>query len=128
MATAPPPGAGKRAQAKKATQQIANITVAGRTVHLAINNVPMKERLIVRKATGLPFEQFAAGEQSVGLDTLQIWYWLGRRAEGDAFLTLDQALEEWPEDPNDFSLEIETPDDEETELDHSDPESSGPVS
>lgn len=125
MATAPVPGAGKRNEANKAAKQIAIITAGERVVRFAFNNVPMKERLIVRKATGLPFENFMAGENSIGLDTLQIWYWLGRRAEGNAQLTLDRALEEWPEDINDFSLVIETPDDEPED---SDPQPSGPSS
>jgi hypothetical protein len=82
-----------------AARQIMTITIAGfPTVTLAPNNIPMSEKLIVRKATGLPFEAFLADEDKIGADSVAVMWWLARRANGEPMLTWKQASEDWPTD------------------------------
>jgi hypothetical protein len=122
MAKAPIPGAGKRAAEAKSAKVIHRLRIGDETRTIALGNLPLKERLIVRKATGLPFEAFfGEDEQSFGIDTLMVLWWLAGRAAGDPFLTLQQVQDEWPESlgEDDFDFVEVTPDDE----DPSDPQS-----
>lgn len=115
MATAPRPGAGRRQQATQAAQRVLRITVCGETRTLAPDNLPFDEQIAVRKSCGgLPFSAFWGGESTVGLDSLQIMWWLARRANGEPRLALATVLEEWPEtlNPDDFSVELDEPDEE----------------
>ena len=82
------------------------------TVHLAPALVSFKERTVVRAATGYPLEFYMAGQDKVGLDSLQIILWLARRACGEPFLTLDTACEQFPTDINAFEVTETTPDEE----------------
>jgi hypothetical protein len=66
------------------------------TVGLVVNNIPMSERLIVRKAIGLPLEAFLGNENKVGEDTVVVLWWLARRASGEPMLTWTQAEKQWP--------------------------------
>ena len=93
MATAPAPGAGKRAEAIESARRLMTITVRGHDpVTIAPGNVPFKERLLVRKATGLPYDAFMGDGDRIGLDSVQVLWWLGRRAAGEVLLTLNHAL------------------------------------
>ena len=115
MANAPRPGAGKRAQARKAAQRILRITVCGETRTLAPDNLPFSEQVAVRKACGgLPFSAFWGEGPTIAEDSLQIMWWLARRANGEPSLQLATVLDEWPEvlNPDDFTVELDTPDDE----------------
>lgn len=117
MSLAPIPGVGKRAEAVNVAQQILKITVRGESHTLALNNIPLQERLIVRKATALPLEAFVgevedAGANKLGLDTLIVLWWLARRADGEWQLTFTKAAEEWPADldiENDLQVELDSP-------------------
>jgi hypothetical protein len=112
MASAPIPGVGRREDAATAAQQIMTISVRGNAKRLAVNNVPISERLIVRKATGLPFEQFIGGEDKIGLDSIMVLWWLARRGEGDTFLTLDQAAADFDDiSPDEIAVMVDEPDD-----------------
>jgi hypothetical protein len=73
------------------------------THRLIPDAVPFKERQIIRKAAGSPLEEYLG---AFGLDSLQVLWWVARRQNGDQFLTLDRALEEWPENvgPDDIDL------------------------
>jgi hypothetical protein len=112
MAKAPRPGVGKRQEELDEAQQIVTITVRrdieskGRPVpqshSIGILNIPMRERIICRKATGLPLTAFWS-EDRIDLDSVMVLWWMARRLHGDASLTFDQAAEEWPMD-----LDIET--------------------
>lgn len=95
MAKAPTPGVGKRAEEVKAAKVVHRLRVGDETRTIALANVPLKERLIVRKATGLPLEAFLTGDV-FGIDSLMIVWWLAGRAAGNPLLTLDQVQAEWP--------------------------------
>lgn len=117
MVSAPTPGVGRRAEQAEAAKAVAIITVRGETKRLAIGNVPLKEKLLVRQATGLPFDAFVT-ENQIGEDSLIVLWWLARRAEGELQLTFDRAASEWPEDlgVDDVSMDIETPDADDPEV------------
>lgn len=122
-ARAPRPGAGRRNDEATAAKRMLKLRIRDEErVLTAVDNLPMKERLIVRKATGLPVEAFL-GEVEFGLDSLQVMWWLAGRAAGDPFLTLKRVVDEWPEDltEDDVDLIEVTADDE--ELGDEDPQS-----
>ncbi len=114
MANAPAPGAGKRAEAIESARRLMTITVRGHDpVTLAPGNVPFKERLLVRRATGLPFEAFFTGGEeasSIGLDSVQVLWWLGRRAAGEVLLTLDHAIADFPDDLDEGAIDVSVDD------------------
>ncbi len=113
MAKAPRPGVGRRKEEASTAKVVHRLRVGGETRTIALANVPLKERLIVRKATGLPLEAFVAGDV-FGIDSLMIVWWLAGRAAGDPFLTLDKVQEDWPAElgADDIELIEVTPDDE----------------
>jgi len=118
MATAPKPGAGRRAAQRKAAQRVLRITVCGDTRTLAPDNIPFGEQIAVRKACGgLPFSAFWGGGSTVAEDSLQIMWWLARRANGEPALQLQTVLDEWPEvlNPDDFNVELDEPDEGDTD-------------
>lgn len=110
MASAPTPGVGKKAESAAAAQKVMNLTIRGETKHLALGNIPLSERLVVRKATGLPVEAFVS-ENTFGLDTLVVLWWLARRGEGEAMLTLTQAEADFPTDfaEGDITVTLDDP-------------------
>jgi hypothetical protein len=73
---------------------------------IALGLIPIKEKLIVRKATGLPFDAFYSGEDSFGEDSLVVLWWLAGRANGDPFLTFTAAAEAWPADLAEDDIEV----------------------
>lgn len=104
MASAPRPGVGARAESAGAASKIMTLTIRGETRTLAIGNIPMSERLIVRKATGLPFEAFV-GEEKFGLDTLIVLWWMAGRAT-NPMLTLNQTEADFPTDLEADDIEV----------------------
>lgn len=114
MAQAPRPGTGRRKAATEQAQRVLRITVAGETYAFCPDNIPFAEQIAVRKACGgLPFSAFWGGESTVGIDSLQIMFWLARRASGEPNLQLGTVLDEWPTvlNPDDFEVAIEDPND-----------------
>lgn len=124
MAKAPRPGVSKREDELEAAQQVMTLTIKrpivndkGRTIpethRIAINNIPMRERIICRKATGLPLAAFWS-EDRIDLDSIMVLWWMARRLEGEAALTFDQAAGQWPMDleEGDLDIELGEPDDE----------------
>lgn len=122
MAQAPRPGVGKRADAAAQAQKVMTITVKrpihheGRQVDethtVAPGNLPMRERIICRKATGLPLSAFWA-EDRIDVDSLVVLWWLARRMNGEATLTFDAAADEWPTDldvENELEITVDDPD------------------
>ncbi len=113
MASAPRPGsAGTTGGDSKARAASTTITLTLRPAEgepivrtFRPGAVPFSERLIVRKATGLPFEAFASGEDGVGLDTIQVWWWLAARGD-NPLCTLEQALSEWPAEVDEDTFDI----------------------
>lgn len=133
MAKAPTPGAARKQQEQQETtvltvKVLRPIVVKGRelpdTVTVAPDLIPIRERTIVRKATGLPISAYWAGEDAVDLDSVVVLWWLGRRLAGEATLTWDQALEQWPLDldPDELEVTADGPDESGDEGDD-DPES-----
>jgi hypothetical protein len=115
MATAPRPGVGARKEATTAAKTLLRLTLRGESFTLAPANLPLSERLIVRKATGgMPFETFWDGQESIGMDSFLVLWWLARRAAGESQLTLTRAEQEFPTDlaEGDVGLEEVTPDQE----------------
>jgi hypothetical protein len=109
MAKAPRPGT-KTATAQSAdnavAQQIMEITVRDETRRIAIGNIPLKEKLLVRKATGLAFENLLGDGDNIGEDSIIVLWWLAGRAEGNAFLTLDQVDAAWPRPLTENDLKV----------------------
>ncbi len=91
-ARAPRPGAGRREAETTHAATLLRITIRGEARTLAAGNIPIKERLICRKATGFGVEQFLDSD-TFGLDSLMVLWWLAGRAAGDPFLTLEKASE-----------------------------------
>ena len=108
MATAPRPGVSKRAEELAESQQLITIEIRRDLTHqgrpiervhrIGIANLPMRERIICRKATGLPITAFWASEEQIDLDSIVVLWWMARRMNGEATLTFDQAAEDWPDD------------------------------
>ena len=100
MVKAPTPGVGKRAAEAESAKSILSLVYDDEKYSLAWQNIPMGERLVCRKATGLPFESFTTplGEDtasSIGEDSLCVLWWMARRSAGEIQLTFKRASEEW---------------------------------
>lgn len=104
MAKAPRPGIGKRTEEASNAKVVHKLRIGDETRTIALMNVPIKERLLVRKVTGFPLESFVGGE--FGIDSLMVIWWLAGRAAGDPFLTLERVQEDWPEDFGTDSFEL----------------------
>lgn len=114
------------AEADAAAQQILTITITrevtvgkhGRVLPeshtLAVGIMPMRERIICRKATGLPFEAYWSTADAIAIDSVMVLWWLARRANGEATLTFDAAAAEWPADllPEEIDVDVNEPDPE----------------
>jgi hypothetical protein len=97
MAKAPRPGVGRRADEVKTAKVVRKLRIRDETRTLALANIPIKDRLDVRKATGYSVEDLLLGE-SFGVDSLMVAWWLAGRANGQPLLTLEQVDAEWPSD------------------------------
>ena len=118
MATAPTPGVGARTEAN-ASKLVLTITVhrpimhAGRQIpdshEIAPALIPIRERTICRKATGLPPAAYYGSEDAMDIDSMAVLWWLARRANGEATLTWQQAEAEWPLDltPDELAVEVD---------------------
>jgi hypothetical protein len=105
MASAPKPGSAGTTEGNEKVEALEKRTTlrlktsSGEVIERSIrlDAVNFRERAAVRKATGLAFEEFMGDGDGVhiGLDTVQVWWWLAKRAE-NPMCTLDQALDEWP--------------------------------
>lgn len=108
MAKAPTPGVSRREEELDQAQQLVIVTIkrdvfTGKEKRLipqshtiGIGNVPMRERLICRKTTGLPLTAFWA-EDRIDIDSVMVLWWMARRLNGEATLTFDQAAADWPD-------------------------------
>lgn len=120
MAKAPRPGVGARKEAERTAQKVMTITIhrevvtaKGRVVPeshtLAPGNIPMREQIICRKATGLPFSAFWS-ENAIGLDSVVVLWWMARRLNGEATLTFERAAEEFPLDLEPHEVDVSVDD------------------
>lgn len=114
MAEAPIPGVGARMDAASAARTVFRITVRGETRTIAPMNLPLKEDLILAKATGgMSVESLIGDETHVGLRSIKILWWLARRAAGEWQLTLERAWDEWPDDldlESELDVTVDEPD------------------
>ena len=117
MAQAPTPGVGRRAEAAENASLVVHVRVRDEWYTVAHGALPMRERLLVRKETGLPIEHFFSAQDHIGEDSLCILVWIARRANGERTLTLDEAIESWPTDldVDDLEMKVDEPDPEATD-------------
>lgn len=117
MAEAPTPGVSRRREQREAAQQIMVLTIKGEEFRLAVGNLPMNEKLVLRRATGLPIEAFVGNRYSIGEDSVIVLWWLARRAGGEATLSFGDAVAQWPVGltGEDFEIEVEDPEGDDPE-------------
>lgn len=72
------------------------IRVKDRTLDF-VPQLELREKFVVRSATGLPFEAFMPAEQEreFGEDSLFVIWWLARRQNGEPGLSFAMAEKEW---------------------------------
>ena len=110
MATAPTPGAARRAEADA---KVIRITNGGKTLEVQPSGLALSERFVIRHATGLPFEAFfRGGEESIGEDSIAVLWWVARRANGEPNLGFPQFIKDWVFDPEGFDIEVDEDDPE----------------
>ena len=92
-------------------ETVLTITVRGETHKLAPNNLPLNERLELRRATGLPIEAFFTDQSSIGLDSIVVLWWLARRANGESGIALQTVWDSWPTDlsPDEIDVAVDEP-------------------
>ena len=91
MARAPRPG--KAREQKDATKRF-RITVKGETLEVPAS-LTLREKMAVRLATGIPFDQFFVSATRIGEDTVAVLWWLARRANGEPNLPWMTFEAEW---------------------------------
>jgi hypothetical protein len=78
------------------------------TLEFAPHALPIRDKMAVRQATGLPYEAFVSSDTAkVGEDTFLVLWWVGRRANGETKLSLDTVINEWVPIISDDDLELE---------------------
>lgn len=93
----PVPG-GRQAQAEAidAAKQVFRFTIRDHEYRIALDNIPLNEKLTARQSTGLPWHTIR-GEDGTPVDIgiVAIWAWLARRASGEPLLTWPRFEAEW---------------------------------
>jgi len=117
MAKAPRPGVGARAEAAVAAQQILVIRIGETTWKLAWRNVPMGERMLVRKWTGIAYASFTSNGEQIDEDSLALLWCLARRAAGETSLIFDDSVVEdyrqrVIDAEGDMEISVDSPDEE----------------
>lgn len=110
MAEVPEPGgAAQRVAEDDAAKSVLILKVRDEERRFAPNNVPLGERLAVRRATGgIPLEQFWSGQLTVGLDSFAVLWWLAGRVAGDKRATLEDAFNLFEElTASEYSMDVE---------------------
>lgn len=98
MASAPTPGGpgtSSNDEQIDAARMIMRLTVRGETREIALGNVPVMEKVLVREATGMPFERFIGDGKNIGEDSIVVIWWLAARAAGNKFLTFAEVANQW---------------------------------
>ena len=116
MATAPTPGAGRRAEVAK---RILRISDGKRTLDLQWANLGPREDRLVRKEAGFSLPQLMEADSFDSFALAVIW-WITRVRAGEDDLSFDDVLTGYPtyEHFAEFTVEQITPD----EVDGHDPE------
>lgn len=115
MAKAPKPGSAGTTSGKEKAREARRslrLTIKGETREFCPGAMTLQERLVVRKATGLPLEAFLGGT-SFGVDSLMVVWWLAARQAGEAGLTLKRVEEAWPDELEEGDVEFEEVDPDE---------------
>lgn len=109
MATAPRPGASRRADEVRDAKRVTRITIKGESHDVALNNLPMRIRNRVRKqCDGLPLSAYFQSDAVIDDDSLKVLWWVARMADGEDSLTLQTVDDNWWPDLtlDDVSMEI----------------------
>lgn len=124
--SAPKPGGlgtSKHKSAVEEARKVMVMVVHGKEYRLALGNVPPMEKILVRKATGMPYEAFLGDGDRIGEDSVFILCWLAERAAGNRMLTLPQFAETWEPILSEDDLEVRELDASDPSLPGDDPES-----
>ena len=113
---APRPGVGARAAAAGEAKEILVIVIGDEEFPLAWRNLPMSERMLVRKWTGLPYSEFTASSSTIDADSIALLWCLSRRAAGEKTLVFNDALvaeyhQALEAVEGNIDLRVDTPDD-----------------
>lgn len=73
-------------------QRTLTMTVKGTEYRLALDNIPVQTKFLVRQSTGFPYESFV---DRGGEDSMVVMWWLARYLDGETKLTLAKALDDW---------------------------------
>lgn len=110
LAKAARPGASRRAEEADASTRVLVIhltcTDPEETHRIAVGNVPLEQRLAVRKATGMPFGQFVGGPDSIDVDSIAVMVWLAKRLNGFPQLAWQSFQRSWPDEIGEGDIEV----------------------
>ena len=90
-------------------QRTVVLTIKGTKYLLAIDNIPVDAKFLVRQQTGFPWEAF---QNSGGEDSLVVFWWMSRYLDGEKKLTFQKAMEQWSA----MDLDIDNTDDVDFEM------------
>jgi hypothetical protein len=109
MATAPKPGARRKAEAERSALKI---TLNGTTHMLHAADLGPADDRIARAQTGFPVSYYF-NQERFGADSVLVLLWTARRKAGEADLRYDEVEKEFPTYADFEALEIEEITDEE---------------
>ena len=92
MATAPRPGATRKATAKR-TGLVITIGGESHTLHMA--DLGPEDDMAARRQTGMPISSFI-GDDIFGSDSILVLWWMARRKAGERRLAFSKVLREFP--------------------------------
>lgn len=122
MATAPRPTSESRdeiAARREAQTRIFRFAVGDAEYRLAPFNMPIGEKLVVQRETGMPWEDVIRPliEGHISSASLAVLVWLARRASGETRLAWDVFATEWDADAigDQVTLEVDGPDGDDPE-------------
>ena len=124
MAKAPrptPDGVEAQREQTRRDRLVTVFTVKDAAYPLALRNVPVSEKVAVRAAVGMSWEEVMglAGQSTPGIDSVAVAAWLSRRAHGERVLSWPQFCAEWDDTVTIGDVTIESVD---PDADASDPE------
>lgn len=114
MATAPRPGAARKAAEKaKAKRRALVITIGDESHTLHMADLGPEDDLAARRQTGMPISSFI-GEDLFGTDSVLVLWWMARRKSGERRLAFSKVLESFPtfEALNDAGINVEAIEDD----------------
>lgn len=100
---APTPGASRKLEQSKRAQVVTTVTIRGESRSCAFGNLPIRERALIRKVTGMPFERWMDGIEE---DSVMVMWWVARRQSGEPGLSFAEVEAGWFEDLTAEDIEI----------------------